>query len=189
MYLKQLIASNKTIFSLEDLGKIWCIENKDYLKLVASRLFARGEIFRISRGLYSISEKINKYELANKLKTPSYVSLETVLQKDGVIFQDYNNTVFSVSNNSFSRKIGSDTFCYLKLDDKLLMNPLGIADLGQARIATVERALCDRVYFSADYYFDNLRGINLEKLSVISKIYNLRVQKEIAALISEVKNK
>ncbi|MFA5993860.1 MAG: hypothetical protein WC823_02760 [Parcubacteria group bacterium] len=189
MYLKQLIASGKTIFSLQDLGKIWRIENKDYLKLVASRLFKRGEIMRISRGIYAISKEFNQYELANKLKTLSYVSLESVLQKEGVIFQDYGNTVFSVSDNSLVKKIGSQTFQYAKLNKKILINPLGITNLGQAKIATVERALCDRIYFSADYYFDNLRGINLEKLAAIAEIYNLRVQKEVAALIKDINKK
>jgi predicted transcriptional regulator of viral defense system len=189
MYLKQLIASNKTIFSLEDLGKIWRIENRDYLKLVASRLFKRGEIIRISRGIYAMNQEFNQYELANKLKPPSYVSLESVLQKEGVIFQDYSNTVFSVSNNSLSKKIGAKTFRYSKFSEKLLTNPLGITDLGQAKIATVERALCDRIYLSADYYFDNLRGINLEKLKAVAGIYNLRVRKEVAEIINGIKNK
>lgn len=189
MYLKQLIASNKTIFSIQDMGKIWRIENRDYLKLVVSRLFKRGEIFRISRGLYSINEKFSNFELANKLKNPSYVSLETVLQKEGVVFQDYGNTIFSVSDNSLSKKINSETFQYSKINDKLLMNPLGIVNLGQAKIATVERALCDRVYLSPNYYFDNLRGLNSEKLLAISKIYNSRVQSEIIELVNKIKSK
>jgi len=187
MYLKQLIASNKTVFSLQDMGKIWGIENSNYLKLVASRLFKCREIFRISRGLYAVSEKFNNYELANKLKTPSYVSLETVLQKEGVIFQDYGNTIFSISNNSLFKKINSNVFRYSKISDKLLMNPLGIVNSGQAKIAIAERALCDRIYLSSDYYFDNLRGINSEKLLLISRIYNSRVQREVIELINEIK--
>jgi len=189
MYLKQLINSNKTVFSLVDMGNIWRIENKNYLKLVANRLFRRGEIIRLSRGIYAISEKFNQNELANKLKIPSYVSLETVLQKEGVVFQDYSNTIFSVSNNSLVKKIGSKTFQYAKLGDKLLMNPAGLANVGQVKIASIERAICDRIYLSADYYFDNLRGVNLEKLSTVAKIYNPRVQREVKMLIKEIKNK
>lgn len=67
------------------------------------------------------------------------------------------------------------------------MNPLGIVNSGQAKIAIAERALCDRIYLSSDYYFDNLRGINSEKLLLISRIYNSRVQREVIELINEIK--
>jgi predicted transcriptional regulator of viral defense system len=187
MYLKKLIQSGKTIFSLDDLGKIWGIENRNYLKLISSRLFKRGEILRISRGLYAINDAYNILEFANKLKVPSYVSLETVLQKEGIIFQDYSKTVFSVSNNSVLKKNGDKTFKYFKIKDVIFSNPSGIDRSGQVNIAVPERALCDRIYLSPNYYFDNLRPLNKEKLLNISKIYNKRVQKEVALLINKIK--
>ncbi len=189
MYLKKLIQSGKTVFSLDDLAKIWGVESRNYLKLISSRLFRRGEILRINRGLYALNDAYNIWEFANKLKAPSYVSLETVLQKEGIIFQDYSGVVFSVSNNTVSKKISEKKFRYFKIKDGILLNPLGIKRNGQANFATVERALCDRIYLSPNYYFDNLRPVNLEKLSDISKIYNKRVQIEVASLINELRKK
>jgi predicted transcriptional regulator of viral defense system len=184
MYLQQLLASKKTVFSLEDLGKIWKIEDKDYLKVVASRLFQRGVILRICRGFYALRETYDLSELANKLRSPSYVSLETVLQKNNVIFQDYGSTVFSVSNNTMSKQVASKAFQYYKLKETALSNPIGIVSVGQAIVATAERAVCDRIYFSPRYYFDNLRGLDMKKLSAISKIYeNTRIEKEVEELI------
>jgi hypothetical protein len=41
--------------------------------------------------------------------------------------------------------------------------------------ASVERALCDRLYLTKNYHFDNLEHINWENLEEISQIYNKRV--------------
>ncbi len=184
MYLKQLIASKKTVFSLEDLGKIWKIEDKNYLKVVASRLFRRGAILRIRRGLYALRESYDVFELANKLRSPSYVSMETVLQKNNVIFQDYGSTIFSVSDNTMLKQVADKSFQYCKVKESVLSNPLGIVSVGQAVVATAERAVCDRIYLSPRYYFDNLRGLDMKKLVALSKIYeNTRVEKEVEELI------
>jgi len=50
-------------------------------------------------------------------------------------------------------------------------------------IASAERAICDRLYLSPNYYFDNLEAIDKEKLQEISLIYNKRVILEINNLI------
>jgi len=187
MYLKQLVKSGKTIFSLDDLQKIWLVENRNYLRLIVSRLYAKEELLRISRGLYALNKDFDRLELANKIKIPSYVSLETILQKEGVVFQDYERTIFSISNNSLIKKINNLDFSYSKIKEEILFDPLGIKKEKQANLATVERALCDRVYLSPNYHFDNLRPINEEKLLEISQIYNRRVQREVRKLI-KIKN-
>lgn len=189
MYLKALIQSGKTVFSSDDLAKLWQIEDRDYLKTVTNRLFKRGEMLRISRGIYALNDAYDVYEYANKLKTPSYVSLETVLQKEGVIFQDYDDAIFSVSNNTFSKKVGDRQFYYAKIDDKILMDPAGVVQNGQANVATVERAICDRIYLSPDYHFDNMRPVRVEKLRTLSSIYNTRVQNEVANIIVKINEK
>jgi predicted transcriptional regulator of viral defense system len=184
MYLRKLAQSGKTIFSLEDLGKIWEIEDEDYLKLVASRLFNRGEIIRVSRGIYALKESCNLYELANKLRKPSYVSLETILQEEGIIFQDYGKTIFSISNNTLTKKANGYDFEYYKIKDEALFNSLGVEMSEKASKAIPERAICDKLYLSSRYYFDNLRNINKEKLLEISKIYgNKRLEREVSALV------
>ena len=184
MYLKQLTSSGKTIFSLEDLGKIWTIPDKNYLKVVASRLFQREALVRICRGLYALRQVYDPLELANKLKVPSYISLETVLQKENVVFQDYGSRIFSVSDNTITKKVGDTVFQYSKINNLVLSNPLGVIRAWQVVIATAERAVCDRIYLSPRYYFDNLRGLDIVKLTAISKIYgNRRVEKEIEELI------
>lgn len=186
MYLSVLIKSNQTVFSSSDLRKIWKIENPQYLKVIASRLAKSGRLKRLQRGIYVISDKYDIFELANKLKTPSYVSLETVLQKENIIFQDYEQTIFSISNNSIVKKAAGKSFIYSKIADEIFSNPLGIEFQNQFYIASPERALCDRIYLSPNYYFDNLRPIKLEKLEEISRIYNQRTQEEVRKILKEI---
>ncbi|MCK5415860.1 hypothetical protein KAI92_00345 [Candidatus Parcubacteria bacterium] len=187
MYLKQLIRTNKTVFSVNDLRLIWKIKDKNYLKTIINRLFKRGELIRVKRGIYSIKSLYNTFELASKIKVPSYISLETVLQKKSVIFQDYSNSVYSVSNNTIQYEVDKIRFNYFKLKDEILFNPLGVENKGIFNIASMERAVADRVYLTPGYYFDNLRGIEIKKLKNISKIYNKRTQKEIDGIIQFVK--
>ena len=55
-------------------------------------------------------------------------------------------------------------------------------------IASKERAICDRLYLSKNYYFDNLENVNLEKLEIISEIYNKRVILDIKKLIKNAEH-
>jgi len=52
------------------------------------------------------------------------------------------------------------------------LNQLGLEHKKRYTIASVERAICDRIYLSKNYYFDDLSDIDFEKLEEISKIYN-----------------
>lgn len=184
-YLKRLLDSSLTVFTLKDLGKIWNIKSPTYLKLVLSRLNKRREIKRLQRGIYVISRNYDKFELANKLKSPSYVSLETILQKENIIFQKYEQSIFSVSNNTLLKKINGTKFEYSKITAEILSNPVGIEIQNGAFAASPERAICDRIYLSPNYFFDNLRQIDLQKLEQIGQIYNMRVQKEVKNIIKE----
>ncbi len=183
MYLKQLIDTKKTVFDVNDLKQIWQIKNSNYLKTMTHRLFKSGKIIRIRRGIYAINQDYNVYELSNKIKKPSYTSMETVLQKNGVVFQDYSNSVYAVSNNTKTIKIKNVAFKYFKIKDDILFSPLGIERSGSINIASTERAIGDRVYLTPNYYFDNLRNVDTKKLEKISKIYNQRTQQEIKKII------
>jgi hypothetical protein len=186
MKISKLLQTNKTIFKSKEIGDILGIENSNYLKVVIKRAKERNEIQSIRKGLYVLSGNYNVYELANKIKTPSYVSLETVLQSKGVIFQDYSNTIFSVSNNSEIKKVGDKSFEYFKIKNETLGNMKGINRENSCLVASVERALCDRVYLSPGYYFDNLRGIDWNKALEIAKIYNnKRLLKELSLMSRE----
>lgn len=183
MLLASLINLNKTVFSLSDLGKIWKIIDKKYLKLAVFRLVARGELIRVCRGYYSLREDYEPLELANKLFSPSYVSLETVLFRKGVIFQDYSETISSAGRNRWEKKINGKLFSYFKIKNEILLNPIGVEHKGSYVAAGLERAIGDMIYLHPNYYFDNLVEVDKKKLIKIADIYqNKRVYKELTKL-------
>lgn len=184
MSINNLLKSNNTIFNVNDLGLLLAISNSRYLKTVIYRLTKSGVLNRLAKGIYTTKQDWNALELANKLRTPSYVSFETVLSRNNIIFQDYRNQITSAYTNTVQKQIGDKSYSYYKLDPELLTNPAGLETRDGITIATPERAVCDRLYLTPKYYFDNIDGLNKEKLANIAKNYNKRVQKEVAQLCS-----
>ena len=116
-------------------------------------------------------------------KRPSYISLESVLFKEGVIFQDYSRTVTCVSNNSLRKSIAGVDLVYSKIREEILTNPLGIVNEKGVVRATRERAIGDMIYLSPNFYFDNQDWWDKEMLLKIGRIYNnKRVEKELVKL-------
>ncbi len=107
MSIIKLINSGKTVFLIEDIGKILQIENRQYLKVLVFRMIKKQALIRIKKGIYAINKYYNLLELANKLKRPSYISLDYVLFENNIIFQDYSNIITSISNNNYKQKINN----------------------------------------------------------------------------------
>ena len=131
-----------------------------------------GSIKKLSRGVYA-KDQFNVLELANKLYTPSYISLETVLQKAGVTFQ-YYESVFAVSYLSRTVEVGEYTIEYRRLKKDILLNKQGIEEQENVVIASPERAFLDAVYLYKDYHFDNLSSLDWEKITELKNLYGSR---------------
>lgn len=185
-YLDKLLDTKKTIFTYNDISSILWIENKNTIKKFFERGIKENIFINIYKWIYAF-KKYDIFEFAIKLKKNSYISFETVLKKEWIIFQDYGESIFLASDNTITKKAENKNFVYLKLKNSILQNPLWLENKGNYIIASKERAICDRVYLSKDYYFDNLENINLEKLEEISQIYNKRVILEIKNLIKNAK--
>ncbi len=171
MRLSQIYSSNKTVFSISDLAVLW--DERSQAKLHdAVRYYAKtGKLFKIKRGIYAKSLDYDIYELASKLSIPSYISLETVLQSKGVIFQDYQ-TIFSISYQSINYEIAKHDFNFKKIKNFVLGNLSGLENIDDRYwIASKERAFLDMVYFHRDYYFDNLLGIDWDLCFDLVQIY------------------
>ncbi|MDA9128878.1 hypothetical protein N9J72_00180 [Candidatus Gracilibacteria bacterium] len=177
----QIIETGRTVFSKNDLRLYWDFPSSEALDKYIQRALKKGELQKISYGIYGL-KNYKIFELATKLRKKSYISLETVLKRHGIIFQHYDS-IFSISDNTCEKEIDGQNFSYKKIKDSILLNPQGIIQEDNIIIASLERAICDRVYLSKDYYFDDLSSIDLEKLHDISHIYNKRVVLEIAQII------
>ena len=127
-----------------------------------TRYARAGILFRIYRGFYSLKPVAQLDPLMLGIKALhefSYVSAETVLENAGIIFQDRNKiTLISSKSRKFS--IGGYHYRSRKLADQYLFNQTGIKEVNGVKIADINRAAADLLYFNSRAHFDNEKLIN-----------------------------
>ena len=160
----------ETVFTLKDISLLCPDISYVNLKKRMAYFAGKGGIRKIRRGVF-VKDNYNVLELANKIYSPSYVSLETVLAKVGIIFQYYRE-IFSISYLSRSLLVVDNNLRYRKIRDEILFNHAGIEKIDQAEVATKERAFLDAVFLYRDYHFDSLRPLDWEKIEELKFIYN-----------------
>ena len=165
-----MLRSPKTIFSTKDVALLWSEERENTVSARLNKYVKAGKLIRVRRGLYAKDKSYDKFELATRIFTPSYISFETVLAKAGVIFQFYGQILIA---SYVTREIIIDdkTYSYKRVRDSILTNHAGIEAKNNYHIATPERAFLDVVYLSKDYHFDNLSPLNWDKIFEILPIY------------------
>lgn len=142
----------------------------------------RGDLHHIRKGLYAKDRDYTRLELATRIYTPSYVSFETVLAKEGLIFQYYEN-IFVASYLTREIIVDGQIYSYRKVKTKVLVNSVGVEHANETSVASKERAFLDTLYVNSDYQFDNLRDLNWEKVFEILPIFtNKRMEKKVKSL-------
>ena len=191
-YILDLMRSKKTIFTFKDLILLWTESDVNFVKKKIHRYVKAGKMNSVRKGIYSKDKNYDKYELATKIYTPSYVSFETVLGQAGITFQHYNQ-IFVASYTKREITADDQKYSYKRIKDTVLTNPAGIESKDNYSIATPERAFLDVVYLNKDYHFDNLNPLNWDKVFEILQIYggNKRMEKMVKkyreALNTEIK--
>ncbi len=166
----RLYRQRQSVFSVKEVALIWQESNPANVKAYLKYYTDKGDLIRLRRGIYA-KTKFDEYEAATKIYTPAYISFETVLRNEGVIFQHYE-TIFAASY--LTRGIELDNkqkISYRKLKNSILFNSEGIIKKKNYAIASRERAFLDIIYLAKDYYFDNLRSIDWKKCFELVKIY------------------
>ncbi len=169
-YLLDLMRSKNTIFSTKDVALLWAEPDVNFVRKKLYRYIKAGKLYSVRKGIYAKDKNYEKYELATKIFTPSYISFETVLAKDGVVFQFYSQ-IFVASYLTRELTIDGQAYSLKKIKDPILTNRAGIEVKGNYFIASAERAFLDVVYLNKEYYFDNLSNINWDKVAEILPIY------------------
>lgn len=180
----EIYRSENTIFTTKDIALIWGETDLDTIKARINYYAKRGKLYSIRRGIFAKGKNYDKFELATKIYTPSYISLETVLQKEGIVFQ-YYKSIFVVSYLSREIICGNQKITYKKTKENILFNNLGIEQRKNYFIATKERAFLDTLYLYKNYHFDNLSSLNWELCSKIAPIYE---NKTLLKLLKSYKN-
>jgi hypothetical protein len=131
----------------------------------------RGKLLNPRKGFYA-KEDFKVEELACLLFPPTYISLEYVLQRAGIIFQ-YDSAITNISYLARNIEINNQTIRYHQIKGEILTNTTGInLNKDHINIATPERAFLDILYLKKDFYFDNLNVLNKKTIEKLLPIYN-----------------
>ena len=188
-YLAAILKSDKTVFTSKDIAILWGETASPATRVRINYYVQKGELIRLRKGIYAKSGGYNKLELATRIFTPAYVSFETVLAKEGLIFQFYEK-IFMASYLTREFIINDQIYTLRKVKDAVLTNPMGIEHREETSVATKERAFLDTLYINSDYQIDNLQGLNWEKVFEILPIYtNQRMKKAVNRLYLQVREK
>jgi len=172
----KLAEMGEILFHTRDLANLWQIKNKNNLYTTLKRYVKKGLLFRIYKGFYSLKDikTINPQFLGIKaLNQFAYISTETVLAENGIIFQNFPViTLISSKLKKFS--IGDNVYQSRQLNGKYLFNMAGIELENGFYKATTERAVADLLYFNPHYFFDGQNVINWERVKQIQKKVGLQ---------------
>ena len=157
--ITEMLNSSRTVFTTQSAAMISVGKNREAVVAQLNRYVRRGLLLNPRKGIYA-KRSYKVEELACSLYHPSYISLEFVLQRAGVVFQ-YDDSITSISYLSRTVEIDERIYSFRKIDPRLWGGLDGILMQDNVSIATPERAFLDMVYLSAgNCYFDNLRPLN-----------------------------
>jgi predicted transcriptional regulator of viral defense system len=168
--MERLYQTGRNIFKTSDIRQIWQEENPDALKSSIKYFADQGRLFRVARGLYSLNREYEPFDLAAKLISPSYVSLETALQYHGIVFQ-YAETITCFALYHRERLVGGRRYLYHAMANELFYNPTGIIQEKHYAIASAERAIADWVNLYGLTHFDNLRSVDAGQMRLLLPLY------------------
>lgn len=157
----------QTVFSLHELVKLFPNIPYNNLKRRLSYYVTTGRLKKLRKNVYA-KINYNPLEVPQKPYSPSYISLESVLEKR-------KKSIFSVSYISRTINVDGNKMVYRKLPARVLINRKEIKETDGYFIASPERAFTDAVYIYKDYFFSNLNGLDWDKIMSLKNIYKNKI--------------
>jgi hypothetical protein len=169
-----IYSDSKTVYRLNDIAMLVEETDSQSLNKRLNYFVRTGKLQNPRKGIYAKSG-YNKDELACNIFIPSYISLEYVLQKAGIVFQ-YNSQITSVSYLKRSIEIEGFSYLFRKIKGEILVDTRGIIQNdNHVNIALPERAFLDVLYLDGDYYFDNLNSLTKDLIYKLLPIYQSKI--------------
>lgn len=161
-------------FSLGDFQAI-TDSSYDAARAILQRYKKRGLVINPKRGFYFFKDyPPNEYELANQLYYPSYLSMETVLARQGVIPETIYPIISVTTKPTRKFTCQSQEYIYHKIKKEAFT---GYIKKEGYLIAEIEKAMADYLYFVALGQKNlnsriNLKNINKSQLKQYGKLFN-----------------
>lgn len=172
-----ILRRGNTVFTFKDILLASGETNASLLKRRINYYVKNNELYPVRRGIYAKDRDYNRLELANKIFTPSYISFETMLAREGIVFQQYDQ-IFVASYLSRQVSCDGQIFVFRQIKNSVLFNSSGIEQRNGYYTAGKERAFLDTIYLNKNYHFDNLSPINWDECFKILPIYQNKAMAE-----------
>jgi len=164
----------RTVFRLKDVAMLTGETDFSSLNMKLNYYVRTGRLQNPRKGLYCKPD-YNPQELACRIFSPAYISLEYVMQRAGIVFQ-YDSRFTVLSYLSREVEIDNKIFSFRKIKNDILISTQGIEQQGNIMtIATPERAFLDMLYLNGTMYFDNLHPLKRDLIEQILPIYDSKV--------------
>ena len=184
-FILKLYQLKQTVFTFRELILLFSNVEKNNLKARMNYYVKKDILKNPRRGIY-IKAKYNPLEIAAKIYTPAYISLETILEKEGVVFQ-YYQTIFVASYLNRKIKVSEQEIQYHRIKEEILLNKNGLIEKEGYFEATKERAFLDALYLYKNYYFDNPEVLNKKEIFALIKIYrSVTLEKKVKQIFKDV---
>lgn len=180
-----LYQSRKTVFSTQEIRLLLRGSVSDTaLPSQLSRLVKSGDLVRLREGIFALPS-YDVLEFASKIQRPSYISMETVLRRNGIIFQYDNTTTLASYQTKTIYASEKEVFVFRKLSDSILIRKEGKIFTPQYTIATLERAFLDLCYVDKWRTYENTDPIDRTKVLELLPLYgNKALTKRVYDILS-----
>jgi predicted transcriptional regulator of viral defense system len=151
-------------------------ENLPQVRLQLARWVKDGRLIKLHKGFYTFAEPYRKikpelFSIANSLKSPSYVSLQSALSWHGLIpeFVPATTSIATVRPQAIETSFGRFEYRHVNKNFFWGYQKVELSERQQAFVAIAEKALLDLVYLTSGgdqkKFLRELRLQNLDKLS------------------------
>ena len=184
--LETILNSKRSVFTVQSLMMMTNCNDSGRLTKSLHYYTECGKIRNPRRGIYT-KITYDEKEMACSLFRPSYISLEYVLQRAGVVFQ-WDESVTCISYLAREIEIDNHLYQFRKINPELWIGTEGIEQQDNIAIASPERAFLDIVYLSAgNCYFDNLKPLSTSKIRQLLPLYRSQKLNQRVADLLDVK--
>jgi hypothetical protein len=180
-FIFSVYQDKRRVFCLQDIALLTGESRFVSLNQKLNYYVGTGRLLNPRRGIYA-KPGFTPEELACKIYRPSYISLEYVLQKAGIIFQ-YDSRITLVSTLSREISQTDQLFSYRKIKGEILIQTNGIEMGDTISAASPERAFLDLFYLQPDFYFDRPEALNRGIIKDLLPIYR---SKALAARVKRI---
>jgi predicted transcriptional regulator of viral defense system len=144
--LNKIYSTNQKFFTTKDLRDVLEINNRRTFEQTVKRLEEENILTKIERGKYlKTNSNYEKFEIAQFIYNPSYISFETALSYYGLINQLPFEITSATPKKGVEKEFEGQLYSYQHMQKELY---IGFKKEEEYLIALPEKAIFDQIYIS-----------------------------------------